>query len=438
MTWLFDEQVFRTASRDFTNHGHRPSYMLFTWAFGTGFLPFFTQAPIEDMAHWRIWRPATPATQHRIPNYDVMPADLNIAFGGAFNLTLPTAVSLWGAAATGSNFNYAIDYLPYDTRIPFGNDNGGSQGATPYPTGITLTGTTLTGTVTDQPGKMRFIVSGTADGDTCIPAHVDINVGPTSLTSGVSNMTVGQAFVRDLYKDFDCGNLVPPSISVSGLPTGLTFSMSPGANRGKIVGTPSGTGTIAVTGANAIGQAITPFNIICGPATPGSGTPAPLFPKYGSLAAQGIIASLDFDNPASLTFSSGTVGAGGLISAVAGVDGTTYAATQSNPSFQPTSVTYNNRYAARFTRASSQFLDWAALVTAFPNAFGTDLNSGFTLVVVGALVSTTSPFQVWIDVGHGTGPPPRSERICPPAQLSSYSPAVAPLSSLPLMAHPAW
>lgn len=331
------------------------------------------QVAALDLEYVRVWRQTSGV--HRTPL--VVQPDFTIPFGGSFSIPLPPAATVWGDGTV----DETVEMIPFNLRAPGGNyANGMFKGVT-FPTFVTYSGGVLAGTVTDQPGTMLFARTGTHPGDTCAVQRFRGLVGPRIMTPPTINMVTGAAFAYDLYYDMDVGDLLPLTMSVTGLPTGLTIIPS-GSSKGKISGTPTGTGTAVVTVTNAVGQQAT-ASIVMAPDTPGTGTPLPasIFPNFANLAAAGLVASLDFDNTSSITIATG-------ISSIAGADGTSYAAVQATGAAQPTFITDTtyNRKCARFTAASSQYLDWSSMVGAV------DWTKPVSMIVVGKLVTTGTTY----------------------------------------------
>lgn len=347
---------------------------------------------VMQLDWWRLWQPVTG--EYRVPR---RPSEIRYYdFGASMSRQLPSTLEQWGVATLVAD---RVAALPRATNTPRMNDNGGFYGAA-LPEGFNLDGNMLlTGIYDDQPGEMTFRRGGGNDGDVSEVDTIIDRVGPRILTADTINIVIGQPLADDgagydAYWDFPCGDLGPPVLTVTGaLPSGLSMSQDPDA-RYKITGTPAAGGSVQFTVANQFGQVAGPKTVTFAAATPGSGVPVPLFPRFANLADAGLIASIDPDNYASLTLASGSAGAGGVVSAIAGADSTLYAAIQNTSARRPTSVVYRNRGALRFDRASTQWLDWSAAAGAYP--FGDE----FTIVAVFRNVSTNSPGMSVIDIGH--------------------------------------
>lgn len=379
-SWYIDGTLIRTLAYDLTVDGKRPRFIWHSMSAGTGTVNAFVGNDLFEVDYDRFW---SSTGHHRAPLTAV--PDTFIPFGGTFSITLPDAASTWGDSGV-SDF---VTQVPYDARTPGDGRNAQFFGNV-LSAGVTRVGNVLSGTVTDQPGRMLFTRTGTNDGDTVTPQLIGVNVGPRWLGGTSINMTVGQALSIDSYTMADVGNLGPPIVTWSGLPTGVTYAaFGPASTLGYLSGTPTGTATATVTIANEVGQSIGPISVAFGPATPGSGVAPPTFPNSSFL-----VGSLDFDKTSSVTLASGSIGAGGSISAIAGSDGTTFAASQATGGAQPTSVTVNNHYAAQFSGA--QYLDWSSVMASHASDFG----AAFTIVVVGQLTSIPTTSESWIDLGH--------------------------------------
>lgn len=388
--WYCDGQLTFTLARDLSTYAGRPFYWLASSQIATtatglwGIANNFTRMEIDWLRFWR-----TSTARHRQAQPSVLP-DVNIDFGAKFAINVPSAATVWGGGVTVET----VEALPISARAPGGNRQGGFWGKV-LPPSITYSGGVLSGTITDQPGRIQFVRTGTAPGDTCEPQRFGVNVGPRILTPAAVNVTISSAMnTYDMYYDADCGNLGPPQIAVANLPAGLTF-VQKGRTAGYITGTPSAGSTATVTVTNRIGQTATK-SVVFGAATPGAGTACPLLPDYATLAASGLIASLDFDLDSSMTFAAGAAGSGGTISNIAGADATAYAAVMAGAG-KPTSVTRGNRHGARFTAASSQYLDWAT----FQAAQGAFYEDQFTFLAVARMVTVQATTVAVVSAGLG-------------------------------------
>lgn len=366
--YFVDGQLVNTVVANMAAFGAKPHYALLTPHSASG-QTWLT--PMYMAVDWvRMWR--RTGSTHWAPL--ASQPDLSATFGSAFSFALPPASGVWGAGVASD----VLEAVPNSVRSPGGNSNGMYNGAL-LPPQITYSGGTLSGTVTDQPGRVNLIRHYTGSGDSCQPQRFGLNIGPRILTPSTVAAAIGTAYSHDVYADCDVGDLLPKSISVTGLPAGLTY-IPAGVGGGTISGTPTALGSYTITVTNGVGQTASQTITLAAP-TAGSGVTLPI--------ANGLVGALDFDNLSLLTV------AGGTISAAAGAMGTTAAATQATGASQPTSTKVGYRYAAGFSGA--QTLGWTTLLAAAGSAAA--LTDAITILVIYKL-GGTSTAECIVDIGQ--------------------------------------
>jgi hypothetical protein len=386
LTFYIDGVSMGTIAQNMQANGVRPLQMI-AGVLTTGALPYWGLSPpntlVMDMDWWRFWIPAANVLRKPLVSPVVSVTgctllsngDILATLGTPFTITLPSATTLWGAAVTVDT----VESMPISVRAPGGLMTAKVGTTAQWPSGVSYSGNVITGTISDQPGEMWVVRTGTNVGDACMVSRFRVVVGPRILTPSNVNMSTGSAYTFDAYRDADVGNALPLAVSVTGLPTGLSMGLA-GPTKGIVTGTPSATGTATFTITNVVGQTATKA-VTFAPSTAGSGAACPALPAYGSLAAAGLIGSLDFDLSSSFTFASGSFGAGGVVSAVTGADGTTATAVQVTGGNRPTSTTINNRGSLHLVAASSQYLDWTNLITVNGASCMSD---AYTVIVIGS------------------------------------------------------
>lgn len=197
---------------------------------------------------WRILRTAT--TPHYRPLVAV--DDLSVAYAGTGSIVLPSKANLWGAAG-------ATEYVQI---VPLEIEEPGVTATTSYeqfPAGVTYDAGTRTisvdwAAVTGGSGCLHGAVYAyDTTGSTCEPARFTINRGPHVTTTALT-VTTGVSYSKDIYPECDVGRMLPKAITVTGLPTGLSFS----STTGLITGTNSTPGdtTVTIGVTNNIGQTV--------------------------------------------------------------------------------------------------------------------------------------------------------------------------------------
>lgn len=372
-----------TASVDPNQNGNKPDYLIIS----NHVYNALFEGQTYDAADWlanpsgavmdiewvQYWRPA--GASHYTPRSTI--PDVFVSAGEALNIALPSQSTLWGA----TGLTELVTAVALEREQPGISSNTATFGL--MPSGVSYDGGTrvISGTVPAQAGLLLFAIGVTGDGNTCKPARAYVYVAPIWSGSSSFSWTNGTPVSYDVYANWSVGRLFqsgsnPKGLSVSGLPTGLSFSSSTGL----ITGTPTvdSSGSLTISCTNSAGQttSTSPTFIV---ATP-SGVAAPVL--TGSPA---LLASWDFGNNSTLTVS------GGSIDSVAGADGTSFTLSQTG-SNRPTQVARDGKNTARFTSASSQFLSIASIL-------GAASANGVTIVAI-AEPATTVASQVILDISN--------------------------------------
>jgi Putative Ig domain len=246
--YYVDGVLKKTVLQDATNT-NRPSYILFTGHTLSPDVSSFAGKPsggTSSIDYYRVWLPTSASSQVLRPGA-TLPTQ-QIDFGGAFSYVFPSSASLWGSGVT--DYCQAIKMEDMEP----GCSTEGAAAYEQFPSGYSWnSGTrTLTGSVTDRPGRLNLISSALKSGGSLgYVARGYIDVGPNVTTLDLSGLN-GTAFSHDLYPECDVGTLLPKVITCTGLPTGLSFS----AATGLITGTPTvnGASTVTIGVTNSKGQ----------------------------------------------------------------------------------------------------------------------------------------------------------------------------------------
>lgn len=201
-----------------------------------------------DVDYIRIWR--TTGTPHYSPAVGIAP--LNVDYGGSGTIVLPSKTAIWGDSSAVE----FVQVVPFEPLSPGCTDfNSFSQ----FPPGISYNAGTRTISVNyaginGGAGRNHVVVQAyLSTGATFQPLRITINRGPKVLTQAQA-LGNGTAYSYDLYWDCDVGIMTPKVISVSGLPSGLTFD-----GVSVVSGTVSSNGTtsVPITVTNNQGQSVT-------------------------------------------------------------------------------------------------------------------------------------------------------------------------------------
>lgn len=247
-TFYLDGVLSGTMAQDCTNT-LKPYYLLITNHL-TGYTPanWVGNTSSLQVDWWRMWVPASNGAPVLRPLLTGNGNQVN--FNTSMNVTLPSATALWGSAVN--------DYIQCIKNEDFepGSSVQNSGVYLQVPSGLTLTGRTLTGITTDQkPGRLHITVMPYVAGGTAgMPYRDWVDVGPVVHAITISCLT-GFPFSYDMYRKCDCGTLSPNQIiNMSSIPSGATLDAQ-GILSGTI--TPTGLTTMSTTVTNAVGQSFT-------------------------------------------------------------------------------------------------------------------------------------------------------------------------------------
>ncbi len=327
-----------------------------------------------DIEWVQYWRPA--GASHYNPLIPV--TDVFVTAGAALNIALPSQSALWGA----TGLTELVTAVALEREQPGITSNTATFGL--MPSGISYDGGTrvISGTVPSQAGHLLFAAGVTGDGNTCKPARFNVFVAPIWSGSSSFSWTNGVPVSYDVYANWSIGRLFqaganPKGLSVSGLPTGLSFSSSTGL----ITGTPTvdSSGSLTISCTNSAGQTTitSPTFAVSTPA----GIAAPVL-TGGAVP----VASWDFGDPGKITASAGS------IDSIAGSDGTSYALTNTGAN-RPTTTTTGGKGAANFSAASTQTLGIAS---------GLGLGSAGATIVAIVEPDAGNVAQVILDIANGS------------------------------------
>ena len=249
--YYVDGVLIRTVNQDTTN-SLKPYGAILTGVTFPGFnAGQWTSAGATGASilvdYYRIWIPNATANQIITPAQN-LPTQ-QVAFNTNFSYVFPSATTTFGSAV--SDFPQAIRYSDMEP----GSATTGASGYALFPSELTWnSGTrTLSGSVTSRPGRLHLVdiayVSGGSIGYT---ARGYIDVGPRLTSSSISYSNGTGSF--DVYTICDVGTLLPKTVSVTGLPSGLTFNPSTFLITG--TATP-GSYTVSITVTNSSTQSFT-------------------------------------------------------------------------------------------------------------------------------------------------------------------------------------
>lgn len=209
----------------------------------------WTSTPQNYQVDWyRVWIPnaqypaAIISPTQRLPN-------IQVNYNTSMSYTFTSAATLWGAGVT--DYCQAIQFEDYEPGCSTAFNCGYSQ----FPSGLSYNSGTraLTGVTTDkEPGRIHTACMSAwqSGGGIGYTARGYIDVGPTISPTSISYSNGTGSF--NIYTMGNAGDLVPKTMSVSGLPSGLTYNSSTFI----ISGTAAlGSYTITVGVINASGQA---------------------------------------------------------------------------------------------------------------------------------------------------------------------------------------
>lgn len=243
-TFWMNGQIIQTVNTNQAKALARSFYLLFTnhsYLAGANAWPTDATAVAPARIHWwRVWRKGTHYTPKSTPQ------TVRAAAGGNISLVLPDQQTLWGATGLPEK----VEACMGEPNEPGGTTNGVIYGS--LPTGFTYNATTrtLSGS-SSTPGRLQVVCFVDKAGDTCKPHRILVEFGP-AIASGSLTYPTGSPVDWDVYRDCEVGVMTPKTVTVTGLPAGLSYS----ASTGKITGTPSseGTATVTVTCTNSVGQ----------------------------------------------------------------------------------------------------------------------------------------------------------------------------------------
>lgn len=250
----------------FTNHTYNAAFG--TNPGDTGVTPANWTSTGSSMTvdYYRIWTP-TAAPQVIAP-LEQLPV-LLVNYNTSMTYTLPSVASIWGSGVS-TDYVQGIKKEDFEPGTGAAGTWGTSEGNGDYvqfPAGLTWNSGTrvLTGITSDlQPGRIHIVDTPYVSGgslDYCARGYID--VGPTVTTPAAYTATTGTATTYDLYPYTPCGTLIPKTVTVTGLPTGFSFSNTTGLITGQSASTSAPTITVAVS--NSSGQTASTtatFNVV--------------------------------------------------------------------------------------------------------------------------------------------------------------------------------
>lgn len=200
-----------------------------------------------EIDYYRIW--SKTALPHYKPLATV--SAVNVGYAGTQSIVLPSKLDLWGDAGVTED----VSGIAAESNDPTNNVQ-----FVGLPPGVTYNSGTRTISVdwsasSTPPGRLHLnVVAWNTNGSTTEPLNIVVNRGPR-VTLTTQSWPVNVPLSLDLYPFMDCGNLLPKTGSVTGLPTGLSFDPVTFL----VTGTPTaiGSGTINVTTTNSVGQTVT-------------------------------------------------------------------------------------------------------------------------------------------------------------------------------------
>lgn len=377
LRWFYDGALFREQAKTLQFPG-KPFYALVTshvTNFGsdpysdTDWVAAGAAGASIDLDYIRLWQPADAVKREPL----LPPVEYEAASGAAFSFTLPPAVEVWGAA-----INERVEAFISESNSPGGNYSGGFSG---WPVGISYNPATrvLSGAST-QPGTLH-IVRYPLEGGFARPQRLALHIGPRVTVSSLPNGQVGQPYSFDLYAAVEAGQLTSDAsgqraktITVSGLPAGLSYNDS----IGMVTGTPTAaaSATVGLNAVNSRGQAVVAnLSMTIAAASAGYVDTLPV--------TSGLLADINPDDTSKVTAS------GGLVDSVAPSNGTAFTAASTGTA-RPTYVTGTTNF-LRAAGSQEMVID-PGLATALSGA------PAYSIVVI-AKINSNATTQYFIDIG---------------------------------------
>jgi hypothetical protein len=231
----------------FTNHIIHPS-SLSDWK-NTGAAPL-----TYDVNYYRIWIPNSKYPGEVISPRQALP-QIQVPYNTSMTYTFPTAAVLWGSER--ADYCQTIQFEDYEP----GCDTAFASGYSRFPAGLSYNSSTriLSGITTDkQPGRLHTacMPSFIPGGGLGYTARGYIDIGPTIASSSIHYSNAAGKY--NVYPLGNCGDLVPKDMSVSRLPSGLSYNSSSFTISGT---TATGDYTISMTVTNSSGQTVTDNNV---------------------------------------------------------------------------------------------------------------------------------------------------------------------------------
>lgn len=170
-----------------------------------------------------------------------------VDYGGTGSWVLPDQATVWGEAV-----NEIIEAGQQENNEPGGTLDGAVF--SPLPPGVTYNAGTRTLAVANSvalPGRLHIMRYADQFGCGARPQRIIVEIGPKISVPNLSPQ-VGVPFSYDVYAACDVGIILPKTITVTGLPSGLSFNASTGLITG--TATVESTQTVTINCTNASGQ----------------------------------------------------------------------------------------------------------------------------------------------------------------------------------------
>lgn len=329
--------------------------------------------------YWQLYIPG----KHYVPK--VAPMLIQVASGESKTVVLPSQLELWGGAVT----EKLLEACMMEPNEPGGTTNGVFY--LDLPPGVTLNDTTreLTINVT-TPGRLNLGRYVKQAGCSSKVHRIAIEVGPVINVPDFT-VTQGVPFSLDLYPLVNCGVLVTDgtnkakTISVSGLPSGMSYDDSTGILSGT-TNAATGLRTVTITATNSVGQQATKsvnLNVAA----------APVAGSYAYESLPGLVARFDASRDAAFAVASGDFTA--LGNAIDNAGDLAKASTVTpSPSRVPNGL--GSKPVIRFTKNGVDGAGTTVLESA-QNA------TGATVPVASVLTGTNTPFTLVVLVKFAAG-----------------------------------